>query len=176
MSNTWWFSCNLDGVFVSHIRKSQTTPTILHNEECYPPSYDILDCCARGGQIRMWHVAVRWRPTYIVGRILQWKRILATFYLSTCDHFRDMTQPILAFTLGFHWQMTHVEFARDVCPLTQHWTIKSSSHNTTLGGRESMIPEPRSTPSLTPISTILILWSWFATANLLKRLILESIS
>ena len=35
------------------------------------------------------------------------------FYL-TCDHFKGMTQPILTLKVGFHWQMTHVEFANDV--------------------------------------------------------------
>ena len=40
----------------------------------------------------------------------------ATFYL-TCDHFRDTTQPTLALNVGFHWQMTHVEFANDVVHL-----------------------------------------------------------
>ena len=54
--------------------KSQTTPTIIHNGKCYPPSYDMLDFCAQGGQIgrqqlghiRMWHVAMRCQPTCIV--------------------------------------------------------------------------------------------------------------
>ena len=55
--------------------KSQTTPIILDNEECHPPSYDMLDFCARGVHIRTWqlrqikklHVAVRCQPTCIVG-------------------------------------------------------------------------------------------------------------
>ena len=66
LSNTWWFSRLLDDFWVSLIYKSQTTPTILHNEECYPLSHDMLDYCARGGQIGTWHVVVRWRPTCIV--------------------------------------------------------------------------------------------------------------
>ena len=35
-----------------------------------------------------------------------------TFYL-TCDHFRDMVQPILTLKLGFFLQMTHVKCAND---------------------------------------------------------------
>ena len=30
-------------IWVCHLRNSQTTSTILHNEECYPLSYDTLD-------------------------------------------------------------------------------------------------------------------------------------
>ena len=44
-------------------------------------------------------MVVRCRPTCIVG-ILIIKNNLATFYL-TCDHFRDMTQVILALNLIF---------------------------------------------------------------------------
>ena len=67
LSNTWWFSRLLDDIWVSRIYKSHTTPTILHNEECYPLNHDMLDYCARGGLIGTWHVVVRWRPTCIVG-------------------------------------------------------------------------------------------------------------
>ena len=51
-------------------------------------------------------LAMRCRPTCIVG-ILQWINNLATFYLNTCDHFRDMIQPILTFNLIFiaKWPM-----------------------------------------------------------------------
>ena len=41
---------------------------------------------------------------------------LATFYI-TCDHFRDMAQPILALQLVFIGKRTHVEFANDVVHL-----------------------------------------------------------
>ena len=58
VSNTWWCNLCLDIIWVSHLLKSQTTPTILHNE-CCSPSYDTLDFCARGGQIRRWHVVMR---------------------------------------------------------------------------------------------------------------------
>ena len=36
-------SSRLDDIWVIHLGKSQTTPTILHNEECYPLYYDLLD-------------------------------------------------------------------------------------------------------------------------------------
>ena len=51
---------------------------------------------------------------------------LATFYLS-CDHFRDMTQPIFGIKLDFHWQMTHVELANNVAHLHNIEHLKSSS-------------------------------------------------
>jgi hypothetical protein len=36
----------------SHLCKNQTTPIILHNEWCYPLSYDTLDFYAQlGGQL-----------------------------------------------------------------------------------------------------------------------------
>ena len=38
------------------------------------------------------------------------------FYL-TCENFRDMTQPILAFNLIFIGKLTHVEFANGVVHL-----------------------------------------------------------
>ena len=97
VSNTWRFSHRPDVIWVSHFRKSQTTPTILHNQECYPPSYDTLEFCAPSGQSGRQHVVVRCRPICIVG-ILYSKTNLATIYLG-CDHFRDMTQPILASNL-----------------------------------------------------------------------------
>ena len=95
----------------------------------------------------MW---VRCRPTCIVG-ILKLKNNLATFYL-TCYHSRDTTdttQPILALNLD----ITHVGSTDDVLHLHKHWTIKEfPPYNTTLGGRESLIIEPRSTtPSATTI-------------------------
>jgi hypothetical protein len=31
---------------------NQTTPIILHNQKCCPLSYDTLDFCGQGGQIR----------------------------------------------------------------------------------------------------------------------------
>jgi hypothetical protein len=33
VSDTWWFNYHLDDIWVSHLCKSQTTPTILHNED-----------------------------------------------------------------------------------------------------------------------------------------------
>ena len=42
------------------VGQSSTLPTILHNDECHPPSYDTVNSCARGGQIRRRHVDVRW--------------------------------------------------------------------------------------------------------------------
>ena len=56
--------CNLDNLWVS---QSSTTPTILHNDECCPPSYGTVGFCVPGGQIRGRHMAVRCQPTYIVG-------------------------------------------------------------------------------------------------------------
>ena len=35
----------------SQLCKNQTTPTILHNEKCYPPGYDMLDFCAQVGKL-----------------------------------------------------------------------------------------------------------------------------
>ena len=70
--------------------------------------------------------------------------MLATFYL-TCDHFRDMTQPILAL-------MILVEFANDVVTCTTWNNKRVPPYNTTLGSREFWIPEPRSTRSSTLIS------------------------
>ena len=84
---------------------------------------------------------------------LQWKNNLATFYL-TCDHFRDMTQVILALNLVFidKWPC---RICKRCCPLTQKWTIKESPpHYMTLRSRESLILEPISTPSTTLISEI----------------------
>ena len=106
----------LDDIWVSHLCKSQTTPTILHNEECYSLSYDKLDFCARGGKIKRWYVVVRyvWPNLYYGYSIM--KENSATIHV-TCDHFRDMTQLTLASKLGFHWQMTHVEYANDVVHL-----------------------------------------------------------
>lgn len=54
--------------------------------------------CACGGQIRG-------LPTCNVGH-LWWKNYLTTFYL-LCNHFRDMTQPLLALNLIFvdKWPM-----------------------------------------------------------------------
>jgi len=46
----------LDDTWVGHLYKNQTAPTILHEQECYPLSYDTLDFCAGGGQIRRHHV------------------------------------------------------------------------------------------------------------------------
>ena len=39
VSNKWWFSHRLDDIWVGHFGNSQTTLTMLHNEECYPTSY-----------------------------------------------------------------------------------------------------------------------------------------
>ena len=52
VSSTWWFSQHIDDCWVSHLCKHLTTPTILHDEECYPPSYDTLNFCGRGTKIR----------------------------------------------------------------------------------------------------------------------------
>ena len=41
-----------------------------------------------------------------------------------------MTQSILALNLGFHWQMTHVEYASDVIHLNHIEQWKSSPHIT----------------------------------------------
>jgi len=57
VSSTWWFSCHLDDIWASHLYKNQITPTILHNYEWYPPSYDTL--CGRGRQIKRLHVTAR---------------------------------------------------------------------------------------------------------------------
>ena len=62
------------------------------------------------------------------------KTKLATIY-PTCDHFRDMTLTNIGIILGFHWQITRVEFGNDVVhshntkwskkfPLrTSHWEV-----------------------------------------------------
>jgi hypothetical protein len=39
--------------------------SILHNWECYSPSYDTLDFYAWGGPIRRQYVVVRCQPTFI---------------------------------------------------------------------------------------------------------------
>ena len=44
------------------------------------------------------------------------KADLETFCL-TCDHFKDMTWANIGIQLGFHMQMTHVEYANDVVHL-----------------------------------------------------------
>lgn len=44
-------SCHLDDIRVSHLYKSQTTPTPLRNKECYLPSYDMLDFCGEVGKL-----------------------------------------------------------------------------------------------------------------------------
>ena len=56
MSNTCRFSRHHDVIQVSHLCKNQTTPTILHNQECYPPSNDTLDFCGLDGKLggNMW--------------------------------------------------------------------------------------------------------------------------
>ena len=46
-------------------------------------------------------------------QLVLWKASSTISYL-THDHFRDMTQVDIGIELGFHWQMTHVEFASDV--------------------------------------------------------------
>ena len=152
VSNTWWFSRCVDDVWVSHLHKIQTTPTILHNEECYPPSNDTLDFCAKGGQIQRQHVVVKYWPTCVMGT-LSWKNNLATFYF-TYDHFRDMAQPILPFNLVFieKWPMYNL-----LLMLSTYTTLSDqrvTPYNTTMESRESLIMESRSTPSSTPILMI----------------------
>ena len=75
VSNTWWFSCHLDDIWVSHLHKHYTTTTIFHNHECgvgrfgflsqkiyiiyiyiynhecYPLSYDTLDFVGEVGKL-----------------------------------------------------------------------------------------------------------------------------
>ena len=55
---------------------------------CYPLSYDMIDICAQGGQIRRWHVHVRTTNSYCGFSMMEKNSV--TFYLR-CDHFRDMT-------------------------------------------------------------------------------------
>ena len=50
--------------------------------------------------------------------------------------------------------MTHVESANDVAALHNIVWYKSSPYNATMGSGESLIMEPRSTPSSTPILVI----------------------
>ena len=69
LSNICWFSCYLHDIWVTHFCKSQTTLTILHNEECFSLSYDMLDFCAWGGHIRRRRVIVRRQPTCIVNHL-----------------------------------------------------------------------------------------------------------
>ena len=76
---------------------------------------------------------MRCRPTCVVVFYIE-KNHLATFYL-TCDHFRDMTQPISAFNLVFVG-MTHVESA-----YSKLNDKRSPLYKTTLKGRKSLIPE-----------------------------------
>ena len=143
--------CNFDNLWVS---QSSTTPTILHNDECCPPSYGTVGFCVPGGQIRGRHMAVRCQPTYIVG-ILYWKNESATFYL-TCDHFRDVTQPILALNLVFIGKRPMKSLQMMLLSTYTNGTIEKSPppYNTTLGSRQSFIPKPISTPSSTLIPTI----------------------
>ena len=158
MSHTWCFSRRLMTFGQFTLQKSSDTyhPPIMSAIH-WAMTHFIF--CARGGQIRRWHVVVRCQLTCIMG-ILKWKNNSGTLYL-TCDHFRDMIQPILALNL--------------VLISKWHQTLNNERvppYKTTSGSWESLIPEPKSTPSSTPISTIFKL---LTTANLLKLLMLEFI-
>jgi hypothetical protein len=160
VSNTWWFSRCLNDIWVSHLRKSQTTPTILHNEECYPSSYDMLGFCARGGQIRMWrlgqigrwHVVVRHQP--LVLWVMYMNSQFSNIYL-ICDHVRGMMQPILASNLVFIDKRSLSNLLTMLSTYTTSNDNIVSSYNTALESRESLIMKPRSTLSSTPISLLI---------------------
>ena len=64
--------------------------------------------------------------------------------------------------------MTHVESASDIVYLHNIEQWKRPPYNARLRTRESLNLESSWTLSSTPISTIQILWSLFATANMFK--------
>ena len=114
--NTWWFSRCLAWwytIWVSHFCKSQTIPTILHNEESYHQAMSCLIFMLEVDKLRGDDLALIRGAMWLWGAdqlcimdVLWWKADSATSNL-TCKHFRDMTQPILAWNLGFNakWPM-----------------------------------------------------------------------
>ena len=99
----------------------------------------------------------------------------ATFYW-TWDHNRDMTQPILALNLVFigKWPMHNLVMTLSTC-ITLLNDKRGPSNNTTLGSRESLIPEPSQHLPQFRFQWFPILCSWFTNANLFKLLMLKTI-
>ena len=137
-----------------------------------------LDFCAQGGQIRRQQLGQTRRGHAVVRYLCcgysMTKTNSVTLYL-TCDHFKDMTQPILALHLVFigKWQMQNVLMMPStytilnierVPPVTPYWEVESICfHNL-----DEHLPQLQ-------FERFQILWSWFAIANMLKLLLLESI-
>ena len=65
-----------------------------------------------------------------------------------------MTTVNIDIELGFHWARMHVKYASDIIHLHNIEQIEEfPPYNNTLESKEFLVPEPRSTPSSTPIST-----------------------
>ena len=157
---TWWFNYHLDEIWVSHHGKSQTTPIILHNEECYPPSSYVLNFVPKVGKVEggnfgefkgawLW----LWDDDHLYCRCFIIKDNMQQFYL-TCDHFRDMTQPTLTLNLVLIGKWSMYNRLMMLFIHTKLYDIKVPPYHTTLGSREYLILEPRSTPFSTLISSI----------------------
>ena len=112
--NTWWFSCRVNDIWVGHLHNSQTTPSILQDDECYMLSHDMLGFCAPGGQNRRQYVVVRCQPTCIVGilyLIEQFNNILSYMW----PLYRHDTTNI------GKWPMQNLLM---ILSITWHWIIK----------------------------------------------------
>jgi hypothetical protein len=112
-------------------------------------SYDTLDFC---GQIRRQQFGQRRRlPLWGADQLVLW-----VFYNEKLvwQHFRDMTQSLLAIILVFIGKWPMLNLLMMLSTYTTLYDERAPTYNTTLGNKSNLILKPRSTPSSTPIITM----------------------
>ena len=143
------FSHYLDDIWVSHLHENQTTLTIFHIMSATHGAKTCLifvgNLCKLGGN--MW----LWGDDQFVLWVLYNEKLVRQYFILH-----------VATLESWHNQYSHQSWLSLAnrpcrtcwahCPLTQDWTMEGfPPFNTKLGGKKSLIPKPRSTPSSTPI-------------------------